>query len=254
MVNTSFSAVIIRYVPDVLAGEFLNVGVVLLCPARSYVGTRFAPSWERLAAAFPKADIGYVQRTVARIAESVEVECEAYARHNGVPSDVTKVMAVSSPLAVDGSLQASPVIRGITDSPTTTLDDLHHRYVEAGARTTPTTPRIVKLRGRVIDANLYIKPWVHVTLATHEKIWHLIATGPCASAAQSLIDKGKVVTAVLVADDARILWIRLTADPTPIPTVEETAARANRDWGDTLRALATVEIEPEDEDNMKGTT
>ena len=62
-----FQAVAVRYVHDVLTGEFLNIGVVLLCPAAPFAGARFISQWSRVTATFPNAELPHVRRLAAAI-------------------------------------------------------------------------------------------------------------------------------------------------------------------------------------------
>ena len=54
--KTAYSFVTLRYVHDVVTGEFANVGVVLYAPGERYLEARFTSSYERLNALFVKID------------------------------------------------------------------------------------------------------------------------------------------------------------------------------------------------------
>ncbi len=129
--SARFQAVAVRYVHDVLTGEFLNIGVVLSCSELFYVGARFLSPWARITAAFPRADLAHLRRSAARIAAVIDSERERVRGMlpSSLEQDVVKLMAGVLP-PIDGSLQLSPAIRGITDDPNRTLGELHHRYVE----------------------------------------------------------------------------------------------------------------------------
>lgn len=58
---------IVRVVPDVVREEFLNVGVVLLCEARDYLGGASALDPERLRAVAPDADVDLITAHVDAI-------------------------------------------------------------------------------------------------------------------------------------------------------------------------------------------
>lgn len=124
-----FQAVAVRYVHDVLTGEFLNVGTVLLCPGHHFVGARFIPQWSRVTAAFPAAELPQLRR----MASSIETACAQAMPSVQLPlsmdTDVTAFIGRVIP-PDDASVQLSPVIRGITDDPQRTLQELHRRYAE----------------------------------------------------------------------------------------------------------------------------
>src|SRR5208282_3825933 len=54
--KTNYSTIILRYVHDVVTGEFANIGVVLYAPDQRFLEARFATSYERLNAIFLKID------------------------------------------------------------------------------------------------------------------------------------------------------------------------------------------------------
>src|SRR4029078_7011719 len=54
--KTNYSTIILRYVHDVVTGEFANIGVVLYAPGQRYLEARFTTSCERLNAIFLKID------------------------------------------------------------------------------------------------------------------------------------------------------------------------------------------------------
>ena len=52
----TYSNITLRYVHDVVTGEFANIGVVLYSPEQRFLEARFAVSYERLNAIFLKID------------------------------------------------------------------------------------------------------------------------------------------------------------------------------------------------------
>src|SRR2546430_4979201 len=54
--KTIYSTITLRYVHDVVTGEFVNIGVVLYAPEQRFLDARFTTSYERLNAAFLKID------------------------------------------------------------------------------------------------------------------------------------------------------------------------------------------------------
>lgn len=68
----SFDYAVIRVVPRVEREEFLNVGVVLFCPERKYLGIRIRLEANRLRTLWPAIDLEEIQRHVdalVRVAE-----------------------------------------------------------------------------------------------------------------------------------------------------------------------------------------
>ena len=54
--KTAYTFVTLRYVHDVVTGEFANVGLVVYAPEERYLEARFTSSYERLNALFVKID------------------------------------------------------------------------------------------------------------------------------------------------------------------------------------------------------
>ena len=70
--KASYDYALIRVVPRVERGECINVGVVLFCRTRAYLGARIALDEARLLAFFPSADVEGIRaqlRAIAKIAE-----------------------------------------------------------------------------------------------------------------------------------------------------------------------------------------
>jgi Protein of unknown function (DUF3037) len=63
----SFDYAIVRVVPHVEREEFVNVGAILFCEAREFLGARFALDEARLLALAPDADVELVKRHLAAI-------------------------------------------------------------------------------------------------------------------------------------------------------------------------------------------
>ncbi|MCB9099745.1 MAG: DUF3037 domain-containing protein [Anaerolineales bacterium] len=72
---SSFDYAIVRVVPYVERGEFLNAGVILFCRTRRYLGARIELNRHRLAALAPHFDIDQAEThldLIPRIAEGGE--------------------------------------------------------------------------------------------------------------------------------------------------------------------------------------
>jgi hypothetical protein len=62
-----FDYAVVRVVPRVERGEFVNAGVIVSCPSRNYLKARVELDAERLAALDPKFDRETVERHLAAI-------------------------------------------------------------------------------------------------------------------------------------------------------------------------------------------
>jgi hypothetical protein len=129
--KTTYSTIILRYVHDVVTGEFANIGVVLYAPEQRFLEARFTTSYERLNAIFLKIDHLHFRALMRYMANRFE-ELGAEIRDgltvppvNALPEIVKQVLPPD-----DSSLQWSQQGGGITDDPGGALGDLYKRMVE----------------------------------------------------------------------------------------------------------------------------
>lgn len=126
-----YSYTVLRYVHDVMTGEFVNVGVLLYVPSTGLVDTRLRTSMGRLRGVFPDLDrdaFTRAMRTVARSVEKLsrELQSEGFLRSEG---DAVSMASRALPVD-DSSLQwSSPAGTGLTNDPAKALDRLFERFV-----------------------------------------------------------------------------------------------------------------------------
>jgi hypothetical protein len=128
--KSPYTYTVLRYVHDVMTGEFINVGVVMHVPAQRQVLARIRTTIGRIRGVFPDLDrnaftvaMHAVQRAFKKIAkESVkagllgsEGDASDFARR-AVPAD-------------DSSLQWSVVGSGLTSDANKTFERLYERFV-----------------------------------------------------------------------------------------------------------------------------
>jgi hypothetical protein len=129
-VKVPCQAMAIRYVHDVAVGEFINIGMALLCPAKEFGGARFLDRWGRVTAAFPDADTVHLRRISAAVQDGLATW---RARHQGTLAfekvdDLPNLLGSIIPVD-DASIQFSPLISGVSEDPEVTLAELFDRYV-----------------------------------------------------------------------------------------------------------------------------
>jgi Protein of unknown function (DUF3037) len=115
-----FQYAIVRVVPRVERGEFLNVGVVLLCRPRQFLGARIHLDERRLAAVAPDLDPSLVRPhldAIERIAAG-DPTAGPIARL-GKPERFHWLVAPASTI-----IQASDVHTGLCEDPAAELDRL----------------------------------------------------------------------------------------------------------------------------------
>ncbi len=122
-----FTYLILRVVPSVERGERLNVGVVVFCRQRGFLGARVELDPARLAALAPSVPAAEVREHLAalvRVAEGAE---------GAGPIAALPASERFGWLAAPSStiVQASEVHTGLTSDPEATLDALFMRLVSA---------------------------------------------------------------------------------------------------------------------------
>jgi Protein of unknown function (DUF3037) len=122
---TPFTYTILRVVPSVERGEQLNVGVVLFCRQRGFLGARVGLDPDRLSALAPGLDLGAVAAHLAGLVRVAEGNPAAGAIATLPESERFGWLAAPSSTVI----QASPVHTGLSDDPEATLDGLFARLV-----------------------------------------------------------------------------------------------------------------------------
>lgn len=124
-----FTYLILRVVPSVERGERLNVGVVLFCRQRSFLGARVELDSQRLAALAPSAAVRELREHLAALVRVAEGAPDAGPIAALPASDRFGWLAAPSSTIV----QASEVHTGLSRDPEATLDALFDRLVAVPA-------------------------------------------------------------------------------------------------------------------------
>ncbi|MGN6422456.1 MAG: DUF3037 domain-containing protein [Asticcacaulis sp.] len=130
MKKIAYSFTVLRYVHDIVTGEFVNIGIVLYVPSTREVMFRVRRTIGRLKGVFPDIDraafltsVNAVHRALSIVAKretasamfSEAIDAGGFARAV-VPPD-------------DSSLQWSTVATGVAEQPAKSLNRLYERYV-----------------------------------------------------------------------------------------------------------------------------
>lgn len=128
--KTAYSYVTLRYVHDVVTGEFANIGVVVYAPDQRALKARFTTSYERLNAIFLKIDhahframVRYLGNRFAELADELRNSLELMPV-SGIVELVRKVLPPD-----DSSLQWSETGGGLTANVDHALEELYGRLV-----------------------------------------------------------------------------------------------------------------------------
>jgi hypothetical protein len=116
----AFQYAILRVVPSVERGERLNVGVVLLCPERRFLGARVALDEAPLAALAPSLDLSEVRAALEAMLAVAEGDPAAGPLARLSPSERFGWLAAASSTVI----QPSAIHTGLSDDPAATLEHL----------------------------------------------------------------------------------------------------------------------------------
>lgn len=125
--RSSFDYATIRVVPRVEREEFVNVGVVLLCRQRAYLGMRIELNRERLRTLAPNLDLDAVERYLAGLQRICAGEADAGPIARLAQAERFHWLVSPSSTVV----QPSPVHSGICDNPEQALEKLMRELVLA---------------------------------------------------------------------------------------------------------------------------
>ncbi len=130
--KTPYSFSVLRYVHDIVTGEFVNVGVVLFAPQVRFLGAICSPRYSRLTKMFSNIDGEHYRQTTGYFQAKINEEGERLISElplTEMPDRVTAFASRILPLD-DSTLQFSPEGYGITEKPEETLEQLYNRHVE----------------------------------------------------------------------------------------------------------------------------
>ncbi len=123
--RNQFQYAVIRVVPAVERGEFVNAGVVLLCRPRPFLGAKVALDEARLRAIAPDADPATIAPHLAAIERIAAGDPAAGPIARLTPAERFHWLVAPSSTVV----QASEVHSGVCDDPAVELERLFERLV-----------------------------------------------------------------------------------------------------------------------------
>lgn len=126
----TYDYAVVRVVPDVARGEFLNAGVVLFAKSHHALLARISLDETRLVALAPDADVAMIRSHL----ESIERICEG-GPAAGPHAELTASQRFHWLTAPRSTvIQLSPVHSGICDDPASEIDRLFTRLVLGAGR------------------------------------------------------------------------------------------------------------------------
>lgn len=130
--KTTYSFVVLRYVHDIMSGEFINVGVALYAPGVKYIGAQCNTRYGRLNKMFLSVDGDYFRGLMRHIETRFEEMGDKLREElpfNGAPANIVEIARKVLP-PDDSALQWSEAGGGQSEDPAKTLEELFVRLVE----------------------------------------------------------------------------------------------------------------------------
>ncbi len=200
--KTAYTFVTLRYVHDVVTGEFANVGVVLYAPEKRYLEARFTTSYERLNALFVKIDHANYRNLIRYLSNRfIELATEVRDGLNLAPSQGIEELVQLVLPKDDSSLQWSAPGGGFSANLSDTIGQLYARMIERYSRTgevasrndeeiaKPFKARLKKAAEKLKEKRIEAKDYQYeFHYAWKNSIWHLYEP-----VSFDLIDPGSIV-------------------------------------------------------------
>jgi Protein of unknown function (DUF3037) len=125
-----YSYVVLRYIHDILTGEFVNVGLVMFVRGQPLILTRARKTFGRIKNIFPDLDSDSYKRAIEAIERGMKsvdrnLTSEGLFSDNKTAGDYGRIALPVD----DSSLQWSPVGAGLTVDPRKTFEELYQRFV-----------------------------------------------------------------------------------------------------------------------------
>ncbi len=121
---SAFEYAVLRVVPRVDRGEFVNGAVLLYCQSRGFLGVRVRADLSAVTALCPQADLATIQEALAALVVSVTGE----GRDDADPGRRFRWMTAPR----SAVLQPGPIHTGVTTDPDAELGRIAARMLEAG--------------------------------------------------------------------------------------------------------------------------
>ncbi len=127
---------LLRYVPDVVKGEFVNIGVVLLEAGEGEAGftdVRLTSDWRRVRCLDPDIDIGLLEALEQELRSKLKSRVPEIINYKP-PMSRREWLLDQIETGWAGALQMAPVMGVLTESPEAEIGVLAKAYLESAAR------------------------------------------------------------------------------------------------------------------------
>ena len=127
---------LLRYVPDIVKGEFVNVGVVLLEQGGAgFTEVRFTRDWRRVRCADSDVDVELLESYEEELRRLLQSQMPEVINYRG-PISRREWLLAQMEQSFSGALELAPMQAVRTEAPAAELGKLAQMYLESSARTT----------------------------------------------------------------------------------------------------------------------
>lgn len=122
---------LLRYVPDVVKGEFVNLGVVLLEEGEDgFTDARFIRDWRRVRGIDPEADVELLESYEAELRRLLQSRLPEVINYRGPMSRHEWILAQMEH-SFSGTIEITPMKAVLTESPQAEIGKLAQTYLES---------------------------------------------------------------------------------------------------------------------------
>jgi len=160
---------LLRYVPDVVKGEFVNLGVVLLEEGdNGFTDVRFLRDWRRVRGLDPEADIELLESYEAELRRLLQARAPEIINYHGPVSRREWLLAQIRD-SFSGALEVTAMTAVLTASPQAELGKLAQMYLESErhAQRAQSGRRVIynAMRGAFEQAGVWQSPQMRKDIA-----------------------------------------------------------------------------------------
>jgi hypothetical protein len=139
---------LVQYVPDLVRGEFLNIGLFLHCPEEKYLGCLFTDDLRRVKRFHPQADLEFLREIQSDFEEQIDEHGENLDRYVGYIQN-----------AFSNLLQVAPPRACLLRDPQSEIQDLFARYISPRTGTLEREDTRLRIKQRLTSALVHAGVW-----------------------------------------------------------------------------------------------
>jgi hypothetical protein len=124
---------VLRYLPDLVTGEFINVGLVFLEPETPFLRAQVITTAERLNNFFPDAASQPLLPSLSYFADAINQQGAQLSNEQAPAGSTSKLAPITEALIQpnDAAWQLTPVAKGLTPDPAATFASLYSRLIRS---------------------------------------------------------------------------------------------------------------------------